>query len=110
MWARTRAHRPITSTQREPPASAPAGHQPPVPVPVEAPVEDGQGYPQPQQERLADAAAKREKLQADLAARTGDFLLQVSQAAFRRMMPTSPLPRTPDAMRDAGPLWGSEKA
>ncbi|CAE7202482.1 NaCP60E [Symbiodinium sp. CCMP2592] len=50
-------------------------------------------------------AAKRERLQAELAARSGDFLLQVSQAAFRRMSPTSPLPRTLESMRDAGPLF-----
>ena len=38
--------------------------------------------------------SKREKLQAELAARSGNFLLQVSQAAFRSMTPMSPLPRT----------------
>ena len=36
--------------------------------------------------------AKREKLQADLANRSGNFMLLVSQAAFRRMRPTDAMP------------------
>ena len=38
--------------------------------------------------------AKREKLQSDLAHRSGNFMLLVAQAAFRRMRPTDALPQT----------------
>jgi len=38
--------------------------------------------------------AKREKLQQELASRSGNFMLQVAQAAFRRMRPTDVLPTT----------------
>lgn len=37
-------------------------------------------------------AAKREKLQCELANRSGSFMLSVAQNAFRRMRPTDPLP------------------
>ena len=37
-------------------------------------------------------AAKRERLQAALAARSGDFYLSVLQAASKRLRPTSPVP------------------
>ena len=40
----------------------------------------------------AKGAAKREKLQAALAARSGDFFLQVMQTAFRRLNPSAPCP------------------
>lgn len=36
--------------------------------------------------------AKRERLQADLASRSGNFMLLVAQSAFRRMRPTDVLP------------------
>ena len=42
----------------------------------------------------AKGAAKREKLQAALAARSGDFFLQVMQAAFKRLNPSAPCPGT----------------
>ena len=38
--------------------------------------------------------AKREKLQSELAHRSGNFMLLVAQAAFRRMRPTDALPQT----------------
>ena len=37
-------------------------------------------------------AAKRERLQTELASRSGNFMLQVAQSAFRRMRPTDSLP------------------
>ena len=37
--------------------------------------------------------AKREKLQSDLANRSGNFLLQVAQNAHRRLKPTEPVPK-----------------
>ena len=40
----------------------------------------------------AKGAAKREKLQAALASRSGDFFLQVMQAAFKRLNPSAPCP------------------
>lgn len=36
--------------------------------------------------------AKREKLQAELANRSGNFMLLVAQSAFRRMRPTDAMP------------------
>ncbi|CAE7692700.1 unnamed protein product, partial [Symbiodinium necroappetens] len=43
-------------------------------------------------------AAKREKLQEQLALRTGGFLLAVSQQALRRLVPSEPLPATRDEL------------
>ena len=42
----------------------------------------------------AKRAAKREKLQAALAARSGDFFLQMLQSAFKRLHPSLPCPST----------------
>ena len=39
-------------------------------------------------------ASKRERLQEQLAARSGSFLLQVSQQALRRLAPSEPVPTT----------------
>lgn len=47
-------------------------------------------------------ASKRERLQADLASRSGNFFLQVAQNALRRTRPTDPLPaRLEDLPRKA---------
>ena len=40
-------------------------------------------------------AARREKLQTELANRSGNFMLSVAQNAFRRMRPTDPMPASP---------------
>ena len=39
-------------------------------------------------------ASKRERMQEQLAARSGSFLLQVSQQALRRLAPSEPIPTT----------------
>ena len=39
-------------------------------------------------------SAKREKLQQELASRSGNFFLQVSQNAFRRLKPSEEIPKT----------------
>ncbi len=39
-------------------------------------------------------AAKRERLQSELAGRSGNFMLSVAQMAFKRMRPTEPMPST----------------
>ena len=45
------------------------------------------------------ASAKRERLQAELAQRTGNFMLAVAQSGFRRSYPTEAMPRTLDDFR-----------
>ena len=45
------------------------------------------------------ASAKRERLQAELAQRTGNFMLAVAQSGFRRSYPTEAMPRTLDEFR-----------
>ncbi|CAE7231762.1 unnamed protein product [Symbiodinium sp. CCMP2456] len=50
-------------------------------------------------------ATKREKLQEQLAARTGGFFLQVSQQALRRLSPSEPAPLSREDLLTRRPLF-----
>ena len=50
-------------------------------------------------------ASKREKLQEQLANRTGNFMLQVSQQALRRLAPAEPLPASRSELAGRRPLF-----
>ena len=50
-------------------------------------------------------AAKRERLQEQLAARSGSFLLQVSQQALRRLAPADQVPQTREDLLHRRPLF-----